>query len=342
VNLERVEVFPMNPPTSFSALTLETLGIYRGDAMAVTDGDPIVPSKLDSASSDLPAAIQVVSGAGVSLGGAERVRDLVVPFSTSYTPAGAPTRSANMLAPFRGGVGATRGGLSPGEVWDSGVGDTAAQSLAVKPGERFSVVLNSARHLSATALLSCMIQLSTGEQYVVSTYFGPSLPVGYSPLAIVNDGLADVRVLRMGIQEVTDTDYPFWTLTFIDGLDSGEQADVQKLDSANKDLPCGVLLRRNANILRPGGKRGSIGGGINIREILHANVGAMSGASVMLNDKFYNLGRYASFSGKLALREGQGIALVQRNQSGVGIFEVYFRFSISSARETQGGSFYVS
>jgi hypothetical protein len=55
-----------------------------------------------------------------------------------------------------------------------------------------------------------------------------------------------------------------------------------------------------------------------------------------VNAKFYNFGRSASFSGRLALREGQGIALVQRNQSGIGLFEVYFRFSISSARESEG------
>jgi hypothetical protein len=61
-----------------------------------------------------------------------------------------------------------------------------------------------------------------------------------------------------------------------------------------------------------------------------------------VNDKFYNFGRYASFSGRVALREGQGVALVQRNQSGLGLFEVYFRFSISSAHESPGSPIYVS
>ena len=344
VNLERVEVFPMNPPTSFSTALLEKLSVYRGDGITVGagTGDPPALSKLDSASADLPAGVQVLSMAQVNLNGASLLRNLIVPWSTKYTPAGAAAVNATMLASYRGGIGATRGSLSPGEVWDSGIGEPVAQSLIVKPGQQFAVVFNGTYNLSASGILSCMIQLATGEQYVVSNYIGPSLPVGWSPLTILNDSGVDLRVLRMGIQEVTDTDYPFWTLTFIDGLDSGEDADVEKLDSTSRDLPAGVFVRRNANVLRPGGKRGSIGGGINIREILHTNIGGGYVAPLMHNDKFYNFGRYASFGEKLGLREGQGIALVQRTQSGVGMFEVYFRFSVASAREAQGGGVYVS
>ncbi|HEU0138939.1 MAG TPA: hypothetical protein VFQ79_04480 [Bryobacteraceae bacterium] len=170
----------------------------------------------------------------------------------------------------------------------------------------------------------------------------PALPLEYSPLTIINGSGVDLRILRVGLQEVTDTDYPFWTLTFIDGLEGGEPGDVEKLDSANRDLPPGVLVRRNATVLRPGAKRGASAGGINIREILHSNVGLWTTTNWIVNDKFYNFGKYASFSGRLALREGQGIALVQRNQSGLGLFEVYLRFSLSSARDAQGGALYVS
>jgi hypothetical protein len=204
------------------------------------------------------------------------------------------------------------------------------------------VSLTGQYHLYASAILSCVFALSTGEHYIVSTYVTPAIPLDHSLLSFDNNSGVDVRIVSLDLQEVTDTDFPFWTLTFVDSLDDGEDANVEKLDSTNQDLPSGVLVRRNASMLRPGGKRGAVAGGISIREILHSNVGNWATTNWIVNDKFYNFGKYASFSGRAALREGQGIALVQRNQSGLGLFEVYFRFSIASAREAQGGSVYVS
>lgn len=342
LNLERVEVFPMSPPNAGAAGTVgPRFSIYRGDSITATGGQALDIAKIDSASPDVPAEVQVLGGAQLSLGAAGVVRQFVVPFSTSFTPAGAPARVAVMLAPYRGIIGSSRS-LAQGELFDCGLGDASLQSLTLKPGEEFGVVMNSGSYyLYSAAALSCMFATGTDE-YVVSTIVNPSLPPEYSPLAILNGSAQDIRIKRIGLQELCDTDYPFWTLTFVDGLEGGEDAEVSKLDSANRDLPPGVSVRRNVTVLRPGGKRGASAGGINIREILHSNVGIWPTSAPFVNDKFYNFGRYASFSGRLALREGQGIALVQRNQSGLGLFEVYFRFSISSAREAQGGSVYVS
>ena len=337
LNVDRVEIRPINPPSQASP----DFSIYRSASIIISGGEEITAAKLDSASPDLPVGVQVLTHASIESVADTPVRKFLIPFSTSYTPAGSPSRNAVMLACYRGVIGTTKG-VGIGELWDAGVADSRVQKFTVKPGDTFSIVMNGEYHLSATADIYCLVATDSGDQYMITTDMSPTLPVNYSPLTIVNGSTAELRVLRIGVQEISNTEPPFWKINFIDGLDGGEDVEVEKLDSANSELPPRIVVRRNANILLPGAKRGSSAFGIPIRNILHSNVGVWNTNTGIVNDKFYNIGRHASFDGRLSLREGQGIALLQVNQSGVGLFEVYFQFTVASARDAQGGTVYVS
>ena len=332
INLNRVEIRPTNPPSQASP----NFSIYR--SAIISGGEEITAAKLDSASPDLPTGVQMLTHARIEYVADTPVRKFLIPFSTSYTLA--PSRNAVMLASYRGVIGTTKG-VGIGELWDAGVADSRVQQFTVQPGDTFSIVMNGNYHLSATADIYCLIATDSGDQYMITTDMSPTLPVNYSPLTIVNGSTAELRVLRIGVQETSNTETPYWKINFIDGLDGGEDVQIEKLDSANSELPPRVLVRRNANILLPGSKRGASEFGIPIRNILHSNVGRWNNTGIV-NDKYYCIGSHASFDGRLTLREGQGVALVRTGQSGIGLFEVYCQFTIDSAREAQGGTVYVS
>lgn len=333
VRIERAQIVSATPEVSSQTSVL--LALYRGDTVTAEGGTDLDAVALDTASPDLPSGLQVLTGARIQ-SPSSVLRKCATANATDLTQ-WADTSPAVMLAPHRGNVGKSNT-LSQGCVYDSGLGDQRVQELVVRPGQEFAVILNNASAYSVCAL-NCLF--STGvDQYVVHALVAPAMPVDVSPIALINNSTIDVHIQRVEIQDMHDTSIPQWSLQFIDGIRFGEDVSVDKLDTASPDLPAGIRLVRNAVVLHPGGARGASvpTSPVPIRSVVGGGVVSLFGGGVLAAEKYNN----ASLLSDITLREGQGIALVQYDNSGVSNSELHLMFSVVSSRDAQGGIAYVS
>lgn len=328
VRIKRVEVNEIVARTTTlpTKLTMQRL-------TALSGGDSVTPIKMDSNSASLPSQVSVVKNAGSITTTGAQYRDQL-----GYQNLSATVAMRHLAAPLFGASYShlSGGKLNRGLIYS--VHDANVQGIVLREGQGISL------STSSTAMqnypLEISFHLSNGTdcylvREVINASANPSL------LAVLNGSGSGV-VLTLGRIQVTqvktDDILPMFTLETVSGIYDGADVTPIKMDTANTTVPSGVKIRKNCTVQQVnsdasvGGRKKTTGdNAVRRRAVAPFGVSAGLAAAWPLYNRrqaIFDFSSVADSDGGLVMREGQGIALLQRpNASAWGNYEVLIYFT---------------
>lgn len=337
VDLQILEAVARTAGAALTSWTLERI-------TALSGGRALTPIKMDSDSSDLPAQVSLVREPGsVTTAGVLRRGVKGQLLGTARSP---------QFARWAKG-GGFLGALNATTVYDMRDGGAGSQAHVLREGQGVVLATGAAAGNPYRVQVRAWISVDgTGACHLVSTVL--NMGAGPNPLAIFNGSGSGVvlHLARVEVEELyTDDAIPLLTVETISGLRDGHALAPVPMDTGNAALPAGVMVRRGAGVVQAGpdglvGSRQRAGGNLPLRRAVLAPLGVgvalASGAlNLGLNRRHQALGGRDSSVSQLVLREGEGLAVLQRaNASGLGEHELVLTFTVEDVSSGGGGNTY--
>lgn len=312
---------------------------------ALDGGRAVVPVAMDSTTS-LPSQVQIVREAGsVTSTGTVRQGIKGQQLGTARAP--------NLGARWAKG-GGFLGALNGCTVLD--LFDAAAAGIdphVLREGEGLALLTSGvAGNPYRVQVRAWVVVAATGDTFLASSVL--DLSAGPVPFAVFNGSGSGVvlRVPRVEIEEIlTDDAIPLLTVETISGLRDGIDLAPVAMDTGNAALPATVMVRHSAGVVQAGsdglrGARQRAGGDRPLRRAVLAPLGVgvalASGALNLGQDRRHQvLGGRESAVSQLVLREGEGLAVLQRaNASGLGEHEISLTFTVEDVSSGGGSNTY--
>jgi hypothetical protein len=351
VRIDEIRVLPLCGKGSLTALTTVAPVLRIARLTALTGGEAISVSKLDTASPDVPPEVYArANPAGFTVS------------STIFWKMDAPLWTRTMAFPVHlASRHSSASQWSGAAALIAGYAQPNCQRVTLREGEGIAVAtlgFGFDFSLNRPLAITIVFRTQAGHCYIVSRPLSSAAGAGnetgaypfFSLFNGVGSGLV-LEVVGITLQEIRDAqEVPSYTLEFIEGLVGGEDVSVTPADSAYPQLPSDVVVRRDALIRPVGISRGAAIVG-NVRRCLPAIIGAgpqFTGYGVMpLSMRAPSLAAVYSNPSALVepirIREGEGVALVLKNGSASGLFEAGITFSLESAQElSRSETIYVS
>ncbi len=265
-------------------------------------------------------------------------REPIVTTAANYRKAvnkGVSSMTAALTGFGASGVGHARAGNNRAEVyWNGPDGQpitlNEGQGVSIEPAQ---IPLTCAYHIS---LLISLGGVMPPDQtfFIMETVRA----VGVMPVLALFNGAGSgktVRVRQIDIQEAADNALPIFTLERIDGVLNGTTLNPVAMDTGAAALPAGVTVKRDAYCLMAGHKIGAVVMSPYVRRSIQQVYGTgPSFAGVDMTGLNHMAKTVDNYNADIAVREGQGIAIFNRNASGWGKYEFYVEFN----REDLGGA----
>lgn len=318
----KVKQIAITPYSSINVSTPSQFEFYR--ITALTGGESLTASKLDSNNANLPSQVSLVKyPATVTTSGATVARRSALPLQNM-------TRALGSLASARG----SHSKLGNGQVFrwmDDATAQT--QKMTLREGEGFCVRPGAGNNSNPTEwMVSMWIRVvSTGACYVVSDRVYNS---ELATLAILNGSGSGIvlEVFNVEVYEAGTDEPTLFSVEGIDGADldtCGTTLTPLGHDSVDS-LSASILAIKNARV-----KSGGANDGVLIavpRRKAMAGVSQQAGGVATVPRGITPNWIVTFHEGfEMVIREGKGIALMQRTPGKIGRFEVQITFTEDSA-----------
>jgi len=328
VRIKRIEI---NELVARTTTTPTKLSLNR--ITALTGGETISPIKMDSVSADLPSQVSIVKNAGSVTNTGVQYRDQlgfqnlsIAALRGLATPLFGSGMGHNAISAFSNGLLYS-------------LHDANVQGIVLREGQGIS--LNTSSVAPQNYPLEISFYVNNGSacylvREVVNRSANPSL------MAILNGSGSGVvlTVGRIQITQIkTDDILPMFTVETITGTYEGQDISVVKMDSLNEDIPAGVKVKKNCTVTQVNadaslGGRKKESGDLALRRRASSPFGVSpalaSGIIPFMNKRqaVFDFSPTVDTDGGLVLREGEGIAIMQRpNASAWGNYEVLVYFT---------------
>lgn len=318
-----ISMAPESQAANVAAYDLERIS-------AITSGVPVAISKLDTASADLPAQVQVYRRATVTPagGGASVRRYSLMPLAQFPVYSGLGFALSGLMA----GTNARHLGGDSGRIYRPMFTDV--QGLIIREGEGFALELGTRPSGYPYGFTMQFRNVNTGATYTATDVASARTVTNMAPFAVMNNAGSGVtlELVRIDAQEIGDANPPYYTLEPIDGFtdNNGTAVPIGRMDTGASAAPSAIEIRRDAQIIQPGAKRGVLLSHAHnyIRRETFAGLAYSTSAGNYFGalEPWFRLRRNSFGASGLCLRAGEGVALVNRNFGVAGMIDCTVRF----------------
>lgn len=332
VDIEKVRVIPVS--TGGASVFLDYLSLKRFDtSVTVTGGEDLAVAKLDTALNNVPSGFIIRKNVAVLAASNQQLLGMTSPIITTLSLI---TTSSLLQRNFG------EKGIDPTALLTSGRSPT--QGTVLRPGEGLFLEEGSSSSLFNSILVNveCVFTINGGTSAYFSTadlqigqLYEFSGPNGLIPKWVIYNGTVSdyITIRSIKIRETGSRDIVSFSLERIESTDSdGTALNIIKLDTSSADVPAGVLFEKGSRVklykgearslLLPVYRRGQY-------PVFGDNPGKARFPRHADNELFY--------TGRIRLRQGDGVAFVQRSPSSLGNFNVEMQFTVDSDPAPGGG-----
>jgi len=328
-----VPVMDTGPSSSQLGYSPE-MEVYRLAAMG--DGEDVPAAKLDSASTDLPPQVLVEALPKSFTLGTRVIRGMEAPLWGRAMGFPISLSGENM------GDRNLRGS----NILYAGYGDALSQRMTLREGEGLGLVVGQWTSSRAAAVHLHLRVVGTGQSHIYSKVLVPFGSTGSPFFGVFNGAGSGVvlEVVLLELQECRDLiEVPLYSVEYIDALAGGEDVAPVPADSTHALPGYGrLLVRKNCLITPAGMKRGAMLSVAQKRRAIGGNCGWGPNQNLSAMPVCSPSHALAHIEGTnrgtddiepMRIREGEGVALVLKNGSGIGKFDALLTFTVESRLE---------
>lgn len=316
----KIKEICINPVSSITISSTVLGGAIVQRITALTGGETLVPTKLDSNNAALPSQVSVVKyPAATTLTGSPLFRVALFPTLNM-------TRVLSMMASASG----SHHRLGPGQLLSFSDATTVQmQKITLREGEGIVLGMNGGNNalpIEYDAALWIRNQSSGACYQVRERVFTSELGL----LAVHNGAGSGVilEVFNIELYEAGTDDMASFTVEGIDGAE-GDAATTVAHDSTNT-LPSSVRCIRNAHVKSAGFNEGvkiAIPQRRRVAMITTQHNAVATPPLSIWKNQLWN----AKEGYEMVLREGKGIGIFKRTTGGVGRFDISITFTVDGA-----------
>lgn len=316
----KIKEICINPASTITTTALSNMIVQR--ITALTGGEAVTPTKLDSNNAALPSQVSIVKyPATVTLSGNPLLR--VACFSTFNV-----TRVLSVLASASG----SHSNIGPGQLLRWGDATTAeTQKVTLREGQGISIgPSGTTTGIPIEYIVSFWLRnQSSGACYQV---YERLFTTDTHQLSLLNGSGSGVilEVFNIELIEAGTDDMASFTIEGIDQADlsSGDSVTPVSHDSTNT-LPADILCIRNARV-----KSGGYNEGVKIAQASRRRVGLVAKGTLTVATPPLSIRKNQLWNAnegyEMVLREGKGIGIFKRTTGGIGRFDIAITFTIGS------------
>jgi hypothetical protein len=317
-----VKTIRIAPLSSQNAALPVNLSVSRITVQPV-NGTDVTPIKLDSATANLPAQVQIKMYPDAAVGSRFSMVNIATRQNTarvnqavcarSFGEFGSVALSGSLVRNFRQDLSGT------------------SQPIVLNEGQGLNI---QAEQQSATAAYSVLIEFYTSDgSYMLNEYV---YPLAVNSLLTIWNGVGSGRVISIktiAISEILEDTIPYFVFDMIGAARGGNVVTPIKMDSSSPDT-VDVDVRSNCLVDIIGFDAGAIIVNSGMRKMTRQTFG------IGLSQTDVSFGRDARdvrfADSPIVLRQGVGIAIIQKNYGGVGLHEFIISYTFTPA--VVGGS----
>jgi hypothetical protein len=316
-NLKIINQMSQDTPTGTAKLDIQRITGYVESSMTATAA---YIAKMDSTNPDLPTQVKCLTRLNSVTGGTVTRSFMNAPNKSMGTAAGATARTVAFDCSKN--LGSTSSGLNMATVQSCGYGNVDVQPWTLNEGEGIAIVPAT---IQTNASYRMSITFTTGSgTYIMMETLRPFAVMPSMMLFNESGSGVILKAYQIECQEIGPADICYFAIQKIDGINperygTDVTSTIFPMDSSNA-LPSGIKMYEDCLVSLDGSKHGAIMTNPSFRRNVQLWLG--TGPTWAIGTRMYGIVTSSDVLDNavnpVVLRPGEGLALIQKNASGMG------------------------
>jgi hypothetical protein len=316
-NLKIINQMSQDTATGTSKLDIQRVTGYTTSSMTATAA---YVAKMDSTNPDLPSQVKCLTRLDTVTGGTVTRSFMNAPNKSMGAAAGATARTVAFDCSKN--LGSTASGLNRATVQSCGYGNDSVQPWTMNEGEGIAIVPAT---IQTNAAYRMSITFTTGSgTYIMAETLRPFAVVPSMMLYNGSDSGVILKAYQIECQEIGPVDICNFAIQKVDGISpeiygTDVTSTIFSMDSSNS-LPSGIKMYEDCLVSLYGSKYGAFITNPSFRRNVQQWLG--TGPTWAIGTRMYGIVTSSDILDNsvnpVVLRPGEGLALLQKNASGIG------------------------